>query len=156
MIAAPVLLVDERPVGARNPVAAGHADLRYSLMSPPQGVVRTIGWHRCRSTPTTELLAPTGTPTNRIVPTIFYIIIITSLQDTRGCPKPCRGWSCRSSVFVDESAAGCRSDNRLASLQVNAHDRVVGTHRDPHEPRGLRETVPLAIHAARSLGTGRV
>ena len=42
------------------------------------------------------------TGTARIVPTIFYIIIITSLQDTRGCPKPCRGWSGSSSVFVDE------------------------------------------------------
>ena len=30
------------------------------------------------------------TGTARIVPTIFYIII-TSLQDTHGCPKLCRG-----------------------------------------------------------------
>ena len=31
------------------------------------------------------------TGTARIVPTIFYIIIITSLQDTRGCPQFGRG-----------------------------------------------------------------
>ena len=30
------------PVGARNPVVAGQAALRYSLMSPPQRVARMI------------------------------------------------------------------------------------------------------------------
>ena len=35
-----------------------------------------------------------------------------------GCPKPCRGWSGRSSVFVDESAAACRSDDSKLLLPV--------------------------------------
>ena len=50
------------------------------------------------------------TGTARIVPTIFYIII-TSLQDTRGCRKLCRGWSGGISVLVDESVTAGRSND---------------------------------------------
>ena len=36
-----------------------------------------------------------------------------------GCPKPCRGWSGGFSIFVDQSAAACRSDNsKLLSVGV--------------------------------------
>ena len=53
-----------RPVGARNPVAAGQAALRYSLVSPPQRVARRHmrsqdGARNPWSAPTTELWAPT-------------------------------------------------------------------------------------------------
>ena len=37
---------------------------------------------------------------------------------TCGCPKPCRGWSGGSSVFVDESVAVCRSDDSKLLLSV--------------------------------------
>ena len=42
------------------------------------------------------------TGTARIVPTIFYIIIITSLQDTRGCRKLGRG-RCEPPLWVPET-----------------------------------------------------
>ena len=35
-----------------------------------------------------------------------------------GCPKPCRGWSGGSSVFVDESATACRSDDSKLLLSI--------------------------------------
>ena len=55
------------------------------------------------------------TGTARIVPTIFYIII-TSLQDTRGCRKLCRGWSGGISVLVDESTTAGRSNDLEVSI----------------------------------------
>ena len=39
-------------------------------------------------------------------------------QEACGCPKPCRGWSCGSSVFVDEVSAACRSDNSNLLMAV--------------------------------------
>ena len=58
------------------------------------------------------------TGTARIVPTIFYIIIITSLQDTRGCRKLCRGWSGGISVLVDESATADRFHDLEVSISL--------------------------------------
>ena len=37
---------------------------------------------------------------------------------TCGRPKPCRGWSCGSSVFVDEASAACRLDNSNLLMAV--------------------------------------
>ena len=51
--------------------------------TPLPTFTRRLGISACTATPA----GPTSiTGTARIVPTIFYIIIITSLQDTRGCP----------------------------------------------------------------------
>ena len=66
-----------------------------------------------------------------------------------GCPKPCRGWSCDSSVFVDEVLRApaphrqpCQQreepvedathevPGRSAKPLVSAHDRIMGIHRD--------------------------
>ena len=85
-------------------------DVNRSAHHPGSGptqpaVVRNLRPHGNPAGPTSI------TGTARIVPTIFYIIIITSLQDTRGCRKLCGGWSGGISVLVDESATAGRSND---------------------------------------------
>ena len=73
-----------------------------------------------------------------------------------GCPKPCRGWSGSSSVFVDEVLRAPATHRKpcqqreepvkdathevpgwSAKPLVSAHDRIMGTHRTSptHHPR---------------------